>query len=319
MCHIWAKQCTRTEISAGDIDVFLKGAHHVPWVGITGGEPFLRSDIGELVLSILNNVRHIRALHFATNGTLVSAVEKIIRTVRNERPAQQLVFSLSIDGPPALHDDIRGGRGLWEKTMRTFLLLKRQHNVKPQISYTLMCANMGKFTETIKAIRDYAPGFSFNDITVNLFQHSSFYYENLDVPVPVQGDLREEILKILAMDRDRLSLNNFLRRRYLRLYLNYPLSERFPLRCQAMSMSCFVDPYGDVFPCTQYPKKIINIHDSQASLLNVWNTPLARKVHAVCSGGLCPGCWNTCDTYSAMAGSLFRLPRCGSRDVGRVV
>jgi radical SAM protein with 4Fe4S-binding SPASM domain len=117
-------------------------------------------------------------------------------------------------------------------------------------------------------------------------------------------ELEKEIRSILEMDKEGLSLNNFLRRRYLALYLKYLKSGKCPLRCQALSSTCFLDPSGDLFPCAVYDKKLLNISRLNRSFQDLWNSEEAKILSRECSGNLCPSCWSPCDAYSAIAGSL---------------
>ena len=91
---------------------------------ITGGEPFLRKDILELVK--LLDIKHLKSLNFITNGLLTKRVledtEKLLRsTSRNKR----FVINISLDGLEQQHDKIRGIPGMFKKCMATIEGLKK--------------------------------------------------------------------------------------------------------------------------------------------------------------------------------------------------
>ena len=140
---------------------------------------------------------------------------------------------------------------------------------------------------------------------MNIFQKSSFYYENTSLAGPDPLRLRKELDTILAMDKDRLTVNNLLRRTYLRLYASYMKTGKCPLPCKALSSTCFIDPYGTVYPCAVYERALINIR-GRRDLASLWSSEKARRISSECEQGACPSCWSPCDAYSAIAGSFLK-------------
>ena len=306
MCNIWKKPALSDELTVKEIDNFFKNASKFYWVGITGGEPFLRSDLPEIVDIIIRYCNRLSALHFATNGQLSDKILNLVRYIRKKNNRLKIVFTVSIDGPPEVHNEIRGKEGAWENAINTFLELKRIAGVKAQIGFTLSAHNLGRFEGTFIALRRFDPRFRFDDINVNIFQNSNFYYENQEMQDFDCSKFADETKRILNLDNDRFSINNFLRRRYLRLYPRYIQAKKYPLKCQALSSTCFLDPYGNLFPCLAFNKKLLNVKDMQDDLASIWNKDYARKLSYECANNICPSCWSPCDAYSAIGGSLIK-------------
>ena len=306
MCNIWRKSLNDNELNIKEIDGFFKRGNKFSWVGITGGEPFLRTDLPEIIDIIITYCKRLTALHFATNGQLMDKIIDLTHYIHKKNKKLKIVYNLSIDGPPSLHDEIRGAQGVWKKTINTFKCLKDIESVKAQIGYTISPYNIDRFEETFMSLKGVCPDIEFDDITVNIFQKSDFYYENQDIQDLDYDKLENEIRKILRMDNDRFSINNFLRRTYLKLYLKYIKTKKCPLKCQALSSSCFLDPYGDLFPCSVYNKKLLNIKNTKENFSKIWNTDYAKRLSYECSNYICPSCWSPCDANCAIAGSLKR-------------
>ena len=304
MCNIWKKEPSGSELAVKDLDNFFKKANRFSWVGITGGEPFLRPDLSDIIDIVNKYCRNLSAIHFATNGQLKEKILGLTDYIRRKNKKLKVVYTVSIDGPPSLHDEIRGVPGTWDKAVDTFKTLKDTGFAKAQIGFTLSSHNIGRFEDTFNALKEAYPKLSFNDMTVNIFQKSSFYYENVNMQELDNARLKNEIKKILEMDRDRISVNNFLRRKYLKLYLEYMDTHKCPLKCQAFSSTCFLDPYGNLFPCAVYYKKLLNIKDMKDELGEIWNTDRAKNLSYECSHYECPSCWSPCDAYSAIGSSL---------------
>lgn len=306
MCNIWEKAHHPEELKADDIGRFLCRPHKVYWLGITGGEPFLRQDLFDIVDTALSCSKTITALHFATNGTLTDRIERLVSDTRKKHKRAKIVFTLSVDGPPDVHNHIRGVPQVWNKTFETYRMLKKIPNVKPQFGFTLSHNNLDQFETTYEAIREAYPQVRFDDITVNIFQQSSFYYENHKMKPLEPGKVETAIQRILSIDRDKMSLNNFLRRRYLKLYLEYMQTKKSPVKCQSLASTCFLDPYGNLYPCAVYNRKVVNIRETDQSLKAIWRQKESKKIHKECAKNHCPSCWSPCDAYSAIGGSLVQ-------------
>jgi len=307
MCNIWKKKSAE-ELSLEEIEKFFIKSNSFSWVGLTGGEPFLREDITEVVRIILDNCRDLTAVHFATNGTMssniVEAVEKILGYKNNK---VRLLFTLSIDGPPSLHDQIRGIEGTWLNCVTTFKKLRAIKSVQARIGTTLSHYNLDKFHETFLSLKETYPLLRFDDFTVNVFHKSSLYYDNNTMPDLDYQNTIKAIDKILALDKDSFSVNNFLRRKYLKLYRQYAYNKKCPLRCQALSSTCILEPQGDIYPCSIYGQRIANIKEEDYDLGKIWSYAYVKNLRMKCLKSDCPSCWTPCDAYSAIIGSLWRL------------
>lgn len=307
MCNIWKKSLPQEEMSVKEIGDFFKNASKFYWIGITGGEPFLRPDLPEITDIILTYSKRLNAIHFATNGQLAGKIVNVVRCIRKKNKKLKIVFTVSVDGPPDLHNEIRGREGAWQNAVNTYLELKHGEGVKAQIGFTLSMHNLGKFEDTFSSLRQLDPSLRFDDINVNIFQKSNFYYENQDMNDCDTTKLANETRKILNLDNDAFSVNNFLRRNYLKLYPKYIRTKKYPVKCQALSSTCFLDPYGNLFPCLAYNRKVMNIKDAREDFGSIWNKNYTRKLRLDVQNNACPSCWSPCDAYSAIGGSLISL------------
>jgi len=304
MCNMWKKPGLHEELKTKEIEEFFKRANRFNWIGITGGEAFLRTDLPEIVDILLFYSIKLDAIHFATNGQLKDRIINLTRHIRQKNKKLKIVYTISIDGPAILHDEIRGINGTWQNAFSTFKSLKEIDLVKPQFGFTLSAHNMDKFQDTFISLKNVYPELRFDDMTVNVFQRSNIYYGNQEMELLDKDRASKEIRKIMEMDKEPFSVNNFLRRTYLKLYLKYINTHKCPLKCQALSSTCFLDPYGNLFPCPIYNKKLLNIRDLKESFINIWNSNNAKSLSYECSHYMCPSCWSPCDAYSAIGGSL---------------
>ena len=103
----------------------------------------------------------------------------------------------------------------------------------------------------------------------------------------------------------------FLERAYLKRVRQYLETGETPMRCHALRASCFIDSWGNVFPCTIYDKKVGNLRDAGYDLARIWNTPEAEALQREIWESQCPNCWTPCEAYQSILGNALRpaLPR----------
>lgn len=101
----------------------------IRWLYITGGEPFVRKDIWEIMEYCMQN--GISIFRLCTNGTLLNNLDmsekKLLR-----RSVRRLIISLD-SVKPAKHDEIRGAKGTFEK-IKAFLQLTERDKTLPDVS-----------------------------------------------------------------------------------------------------------------------------------------------------------------------------------------
>ena len=305
MCSIWKKPLIQ-ELTTEEIESFFRDANKFSWVGLTGGEIFLRPDLLDIVKITLKYCKYLNVLHFPTNGymkdTIISGVEEMLKM--NPR---RLFVTVSVDGPAQIHDKIRGISGSWKNAVETFVALQSM-GVYSIVNMTISHENLGRIDETIRSIKDVYPEFDPDKmLNFNFFQISSHYYANSHLRLPRENLLIQGSKKALAMVGVGSTFKNYLQRNYLKYYESYVKTGKSPLPCQALSASCFIDAYGDIFPCSVYDKKIANIREPGFNFDEVWNRKGVESLHHECKEGKCPGCWSPCEAYQAINGNLLHL------------
>ena len=102
----------------------------------------MRRDLDDLVAAIQKSCRSLYLLNFPTTGWFgdktVALVERTLA-----RGVGRLMVTISIDGPKALHEEMRGLPGSWDKAIETFRRLRgiKRSNFQTVVGMTLMAKN----------------------------------------------------------------------------------------------------------------------------------------------------------------------------------
>ena len=127
MCNIWQMRPTSKELEAGDWLSLLESPvlSEIKELDLTGGEPFLRNDLVELLLGIgrlkRRHLRKLCSIAITTNGFLTDKVLKDVGAVIAplDDAGVTLVFACGFDALGLAHDRIRRYKGGWERLNAT--------------------------------------------------------------------------------------------------------------------------------------------------------------------------------------------------------
>ncbi|MGE0704672.1 MAG: radical SAM protein [Vicinamibacterales bacterium] len=307
MCNIWQKKSVN-EMTPDEVGRFFERWSQFRWVHLTGGELFMRRDLDDLVAAIQGNCRSLFLLNFPTTGWFgdktVTLAERTLA-----RGVGRLMITISLDGPQPLHDEVRGLPGSWERGIETFKRLRgiKRSNFQTVIGMTLMSKNADKVDETLGAIRSVIPDFKRSELHLNVGHESGHYFDNVGYSVEQR---HTEILRAIethrTMNGSAMHPVKFLEDRYQALVANYYETGRSPLPCTALSSSCFIDAYWNLFACSIWDAQVGNLRENGLDLGALWNSDRRRELRDDVIGERCSHCWTPCEAYPTILGNLVR-------------
>lgn len=309
-CNIWKKP-ERQELELEDFHRFFSSSNEFSWIHLTGGEIFLREDLLEIIRIIFKRAKGLYLLQFPTNGFLtediIKTTEKILAIHNKKTP--QILVGVSIDGTQEIHDKLRNTGNAWNNAVNTFVELRKMKPLRAYVGMTLSSSNYHSIDKTYLAIKDKCHDFSYDDLNINFLNRSQHYYDNADDDGTKfsQKEIQSsaDVIKwILAKRGIPITPSQYLSRTYLKHVENSLKSEPIPFTCQALSASCFIDPYGDIFPCIVWAKKVANIQEADFSLKNAWACEHVKTLRKRICKDECPICWTPCEAYPSMLGRI---------------
>lgn len=118
-CNVYERKVTELRVEEWD-RVFRSMGRAPKWITFSGGEPFMKTPLPDIILSAAHHCRPA-VVNIPSNGWYTDRILAGVERIARGAPEVQLVVNLSLDHhQPTRHDDIRGAPGSWERMMETY-------------------------------------------------------------------------------------------------------------------------------------------------------------------------------------------------------
>jgi radical SAM protein with 4Fe4S-binding SPASM domain len=276
MCDIWENPTdSKREIQAKELEMLPK----FKFVNITGGEPFVRRDLEDIVEVMF---RKSDRIVISTSGWHTDRIIKMAEKYPN------IGIRVSIEGLSQKNDDLRGRDGSFDRAMRLLLTLKEM-GVK-DIGYG--CTTSNKNSEDMFWLYKLSRELGMEFATATF--HNSYYFHKDDNEVTNKDEVIGNFHKLIEELLKENSPKSWYRAFFNLGLINYIRGKPRMLPCEAGTANFFIEPYGDVYPCNgleeRYWKESMgNIRDV-SSFEELWFSEQAEKVRGLVR--TCPkNCW----------------------------
>jgi radical SAM protein with 4Fe4S-binding SPASM domain len=276
MCDIWENPTdSKREIQAKELEILPK----FKFVNITGGEPFVRRDLEDIVEVMF---RKSDRIVISTSGWHTDRIIKMAEKFPN------IGIRVSIEGLSQKNDDLRGRDGSFDRAMRLLLTLKEM-GVK-DIGYG--CTTSNKNSEDMFWLYKLSRELGMEFATATF--HNSYYFHKDDNEVTNKDEVIGNFHKLIEELLKENSPKSWYRAFFNLGLINYIRGNPRMLPCEAGTANFFIEPYGDVYPCNgleeRYWKESMgNIRDV-SSFEELWFSEQAEKVRGLVR--TCPkNCW----------------------------
>jgi len=252
----------------------------------TGGEPFLRRDLAEIVRIFYRN-NHAANVGIPTNGSLTGRVVETTKDILETCPGLDLHIDVSIDDIGERHDQIRQFPGLFDRAVRTYqelrLLEKHYPNFSTCVEITVSAYNQDHLLE----LYDYLT----HRVGVNTV-FTLLTRGNPREPGAKNLDIRkyEELHAVLERDNKARILSGYYKMPFSdvlnakrivrpRIIAKTVREQRFQIPCYAGSLGGAMFSEGQVLPCELLiDKQIGNVRDVDYDFKKLWYSPKADEI-----------------------------------------
>jgi AdoMet-dependent heme synthase len=298
MCDVW-KKTDHDDMTPEEAKTIFKQMPKLDTLRLTGGEPFLRRDFRELVEAILESTDPT-VLHITTAGVMYERIVEFVKAVGSPK----LHLKMSIDAVGDRHDEIRGYRGLYNKslrTLRTLAELRPKYGFYLGVNQTLTDKNWDQIEPLREAMAELAVGVHYAIAT----DHYTLYRLNTvkenekpNMRSVSMSDFSPEQLQYIFDQLDRRDGVNDVPEWLVQRYYLHGLKNRLLAKTETPKPECIelhnhmrLMPNGDVMTCVYYPTVVGNLRNQ--TLDEVWFGEAIKPQRELVKK--CPGCWAGCE------------------------
>lgn len=275
MCNIWKYPTnSREEIKAED----LRSLPKLKFINLTGGEPFIREDLPQIVAECY---RHTDRIVISTSGYFED------RVIELAKKFPKIGIRISIEGLSQKNDELRGRDGGFDKGLRTLLRLK--HMGLKDIGFGCTVSN----NNSADMLSLYQLSLSLGMEFATAAFHNSYYFHKDDNVITNRDKVCADFEQLIEWQLQEKHPKSWFRAFFNMGLINYIEGGRRMLPCEAGTANFFIDPWGEVFPCNGMEERFWkdsmgNIHD--ADFMTIWHSEKAEQVRSKVRR--CPkNCW----------------------------
>ena len=283
-CNAKCTMCNRYKVpSKPEEEISLETIRKLPemyFTNITGGEPFIRDDLKDIVRELYKKSDRIV---ISTNGFFTDKIVDLCK----EFP--QIGIRISIEGLEQTNNEIRG---LEDGYNRGYTTLKKL------VDMGMQDVGFGMTVQDRNAA-DLVPLYNISDelgmefATASL--HNSFYFVESHNIIKDRLAVAQNFEDLINRLLESNSPKKWFRAYFNHGLINYIFSQKRLLPCDMSFDTYFIDPYGDVMPCNGTKEKQVMGNLNEQSWDELWNSEQAEKVRKLV---------RNCDRNCWMIGSV---------------
>ncbi|MEA3336834.1 MAG: radical SAM protein [Chloroflexota bacterium] len=272
-CDVWQKPNDDLTLEEWD-QVFRKLGRSPVYLTFTGGEPFLRQDLDQMVIS---GYLHTRPgyITIPTNGLLTDRILAQTENICRQCSNAQIGLNLSLDAIGDMHDDIRGVPGNWQRSMETWQRLKalqeRFSNLVLTVHTVVSRFNIHLFEEIYDGLQKLDPDSYITEVAEERVELDTVGWGITPMAqqyAPVADFLSEKARQAPARGIARFT--QAFRAQYYQLAKQTLLQQTQVIDCYAGWASCQIAPDGDVWSCCIRAEGVGNLRETEYDIAPIW-------------------------------------------------
>lgn len=266
-CNARCSMCNRYKApSRPEEEISIETIRKLPkmyFTNITGGEPFIRTDLKDIVRELYKKSDRIV---ISTNGFFTDRIVDLCK----EFP--QIGIRISIEGLEQTNNEIRGLQDGFQRGYNTLKTLRKMGMKDVGFGITVQDKNAPDLVPLYKISDKMNMEFA----TASL--HNSFYFveaKNIIHDRPMVAKNFETLINELLRSNSP--------KKWFRAYFNHGLinhiyGQKRLLPCDMSFDTFFIDPYGDVMPCNGTKDKEVIGNLNTQKWEELWNSSKAEMV-----------------------------------------
>ena len=281
-CNVYDRKVK--ELEAGVWTRVFESLGRAPaWMTFSGGEPFLRGDLPDIVLSAIRTCRPA-VVNIPTNGWFTKRVVAGVERICTGSPGTQVVINLSVDHHvPERHDVIRGAEGSYARLMDTLADLRALDlpNLTVGVHTVVSTENEHDFPEVARGLSKLGADsyiaepaeerVELQTIGTGITPRSSTFGRAAAAVLEAEQAASGAVAKMAR------TIRNEYYARVTRFLDGDPTA--MPV-CHAGFLSVHIGADGDVWSCCVLARSFGNLRDAGFDFRKVWLSPAAEEFRA---------------------------------------
>ena len=215
MCNIWKNPTDKKqEIKASD----LRSLPRLKFINLTGGEPFIREDLDEIVEECY---KHTDRIVISTSGWFQERVIALAKKFPN------IGIRISIEGLAEKNDELRGRQGTFDKAIKTLKTLQNMGLKDIGFGCTVSNYNSGDMLKLYQL--SLSMGLEFATAAF----HNSYYFHKGDNVITNHDEVCGNFRQLIEWQLKEKSPKSWFRAWFNMGLINYIEGNRRMLPCEA--------------------------------------------------------------------------------------
>jgi len=294
-CKIWQiypqkRQKASDELKIDEIRKIFKSIGGIYFFNLSGGEPFLRKDLPDIVEAAVDYLKPA-IIHSPTNALapdkIVERSRAILEMLKHNGLNTPFTVKPSIDGVGKLHDEVRGVEGNWEKLLETIERLRKLEKEYSNLHVELgtVVSNFNK--DHLEEIEDFVHSLDIQSYRNEIAEQREEFL-NIGDPITPTGEEYARLMKTFANKvrrhlkekRPLARVTESLRLVYYELAAEIVTRNVQVIPCYAGITNVHLTPHADLWPCCVlgYATPLGNLREADYDFWKIWRGAQAVEV-----------------------------------------
>jgi MoaA/NifB/PqqE/SkfB family radical SAM enzyme len=287
------------DLTLEEIEKIFQTLGHIYFFNVSGGEPFLRRDLPEIIKLACRYLKP-RIIHIPTNaiasGRIRNLTLQCLEIINQYDSTVPFTIKPSIDGVGKVHDEIRGVKGNFKQLEKTISYLKEieqdYKNFHLELGTVISNFNINHLSE----IEDYVHSLGVQSYRNEIAENRTEFF-NIEDPITpdavtykrLVSKFADKIRNNIAKKRKLTKVTESLRLVYYDLAIRILEENRQVTPCFAGRSNVHINFDGEVWPCCVlgYSQPLGSLREHGYNFQRVWHSAQADTVRKYITDGNC--------------------------------
>lgn len=301
MCNIWKEGLDGMPLPEMQRIFTHPFFDQIERVILTGGEPTLRRDIGDIGRMFVDRLPRLNLIAILTTGfgskRILTVAEQMLEQLDRHPRKPRLLVQVSFDAVGDTYNKIRNIGKAWAETQETVMRLLELRKVHPRLDVMLHCVIQPLNVRELDAIEEFSRQHNVSAL-YSLAVISNTYFGNADLAEGLALSTEESAMAraFLSREREYATPETPLYYEDLANMLGGATRSR---KCMMGYYMIYVQMSGKVYPCVNSGDLLIGDLTKQ-SPEEIWFAPTSNDARKKVRRDYCPTCASAC--YSDVTG-----------------